>query len=77
VHEAVVVSIEAACVRRFVRALPLLERRVIAARYGLVGEPMSCRQVAQLLGISASGVTAIEQRVLKRLRGFYELPDAA
>jgi hypothetical protein len=37
VFEAAVVNIEAARVRRFVRMLPVLERKVIAARYGLTG----------------------------------------
>lgn len=77
VHEMAVVNIEAARVRRFVRTLPLLERKVIAARYGLVGKPMSCRQVAARLGISKSSVSDIEQRALDRLRDMYELSDAA
>ncbi len=77
VHEAAVINIEAARVRRFVRNLPMLERKVIAARYGLTGEPMSCRQLAARLGISRSSISAIEQRALERLRGMYELPDAA
>ena len=78
VHEAAVVSIERARVRRFVRSLPAHERKVIALRYGLAGEPeLSCRQVAARLGISRSGVSDIEQRALARLRGLYGLPEAA
>jgi len=77
VHETAVINIEAARVRRFVRRLPVLERKVIAARYGLAGNPMSCRQLATRLGISKSTVSDIEQRALDRLRGMYELPDAA
>lgn len=77
VNETAVVSIEAARVRRFVRALPVLERKVIAYRYGLAGQPMTCRQVAERLNISKSTVSVIEQRALERLRGMYGLPDAA
>jgi RNA polymerase sigma factor (sigma-70 family) len=77
VHEAVVVNLEAARVRRFVRQLPVLERKVIASRYGLVGDEMSCRQLAETLGISRSNVSAIEQRALDRLRGMYDIPEAA
>lgn len=77
VHDAAVINIEAARVRRFVRALPMLERKVIAARYGLTGEPLSCRQVSARLGLSRSTVSDIEQRALQRLRGMYDLPDAA
>jgi len=77
VHQAAVVNIEAARVRRFVRSLPMLERKVIAARYGLTGEPLSCRQVGVRLGLSRSTVSDIEQRALQRLRGMYDLPDAA
>ena len=77
VQDAAVINIEAARVRRFVRALPMLERKVIAARYGLTGEPLSCRQVGVRLGLSRSTVSDIEQRALQRLRGMYDLPDAA
>lgn len=77
VHDAVVVNIERARVRRFVRSLPAHELKVIALRYGLIGEPLSCRQVAARLGISHSSVSSIEHRALERLRGMYGLPEAA
>jgi RNA polymerase sigma factor (sigma-70 family) len=77
VHEGVVVSIEVARLRRFVRTLPMLERKVIVARYGLTGEQLSCRQAGARLGMSRSSVSAIEHRALDRLRGMYGLPEAA
>jgi RNA polymerase primary sigma factor len=54
--------------------LPLLsvlsarERRILAARYGLDGEPQSRRQIAERLGLSVSRVRDIEQRALGKLR---------
>lgn len=77
VHERVVVSIEVARLRRFMRALPMLERRVLVARYGLVGRPLTCRQIATQLGLSRRNVSTIEQRALDRLRSMYGLPRTA
>src|SRR4051794_11748363 len=62
VHEHVVVSIEVARLRRLVRALPILERRVIAARYGLIAPALTRRQVAAQFGLSRRGVAAVEER---------------
>jgi RNA polymerase primary sigma factor len=53
--------------------LPLLsvlsarERHILAARYGLDGEPQSRRQIAERLGLSVSRVRDIEQRALAKL----------
>ena len=69
VHEAAVSRIEAARVRRMVRSLPVIERHVIAWRYGLAGEPLTVRDVAARLGISKSTVADIEARALERMRG--------
>jgi RNA polymerase sporulation-specific sigma factor len=70
VHEAAVSSIEAARVRRMVRTLPVLERHVIAWRYGLAGQPpLTVREVAARLGIGKSTVADIEARALSRMRG--------
>ncbi len=77
VHEAAVVSIERARLLRAVRALPMVERKVLAGRYGLGCDAMTCRELGRTLGISASGVVAIEQRALARLRGIYAEADAA
>jgi RNA polymerase sporulation-specific sigma factor len=77
VEASVVASMEAERLRRAVRALPVLERKVIVARYGLLGETLSCRQLAHRLGLSRSNVSAIEQRALERLRSVYGLPEAA
>jgi RNA polymerase sporulation-specific sigma factor len=77
VHQAVVVSIEAARVRQLVRRLPMLERKVIAWRFGLAGEQLSFRQVAERLGVSKANAIAIEQRALDRLRGCYGAEEDA
>ncbi len=46
------------------------ERRIILLRYGLGGsEPLTQREVAQLLGISRSYVSRIEKSALETLRG--------
>jgi RNA polymerase sigma factor (sigma-70 family) len=77
VHEQAVASIEAARLRRAVRSLPMLERKVIVARYGLVGQPLSCRQAAARFGLSPSSISTIEHRALDRLRLSYGVRDAA
>jgi len=78
VHDAAVTNIEAARLRRYVRTLPMLERKVIVWRHGLLGEQLSCLQVAARLGMSKASAVAIEQRALKRLRAMLEeTPEAA
>jgi RNA polymerase sigma factor (sigma-70 family) len=77
VHHAATINLEATQVRRLVRALPMRERKVIIARYGLMGEALSCRQLAALMNISPSGVSVIEHRALERLRGMYGLQTTA
>ena len=62
---------------RLLRTLPMLERRVIAARYGLIRPALSRRQTAAQLGLSRRSVAAVEQRALDRLRSLYGLPEAA
>lgn len=54
--------------------LPLLsvlsprERSILRARYGLDGEELSIRQIAERLGLSTSRVRDIERRALRKLR---------
>ena len=50
-------------------ALSVRERKIIQLRYGLSGgEPLTQREVAQLLGISRSYVSRIEKGALETLR---------
>ena len=50
-------------------ALSVRERKIIQLRYGLSGgEPLTQREVAQLLGISRSYVSRIEKGALEILR---------
>lgn len=49
--------------------LSVRERKIIQLRYGLSGgEPLTQREVAQLLGISRSYVSRIEKSALETLR---------
>jgi RNA polymerase sigma factor (sigma-70 family) len=81
VHEAAVINIEAARVRRQIRRLPTIERRVIRWRYGIECDKLTVREIAARMGIGKSTVSDIEARALDRLRaqlGFMsELREAA
>ena len=77
VHEQVIADLEAARLRRAVRALPTLELVVIIALYGLSGPTLSRRQASARLGLSRRNLAAIEQRALGRLRSALVLPKAA
>ncbi len=49
------------------------EKQVITLRYGLNGkEPLTQREIAQLLGISRSYISRIEKKALKTLRKKYD-----
>ncbi len=48
------------------------ERQIIALRYGLCGDPMPQREVAQMLDISRSYVSRIETKALSKLRDRFE-----
>jgi DNA-directed RNA polymerase sigma subunit (sigma70/sigma32) len=72
VAETAIARIDAARARRQVRSLPMLERKVIIWRYGLLGEFLTCREVAERLGMSKANAVAIEKRALARLRAWYE-----
>ena len=52
------------------------ERRVLALRYGLSGQPpMTQRQTADLCGISRSYVSRIEKKALQKLREAFRRDD--
>ncbi len=51
------------------------EREVIAWRYGLKGEGMAQREVADMLGISRSYVSRIEKKALEKLHERFEMPQ--
>jgi RNA polymerase primary sigma factor len=53
---------------QLLRALPSLQRRVVELRFGLTGEEHAPEETARLLGISAEGAVALEQKALARLR---------
>jgi RNA polymerase sigma factor (sigma-70 family) len=71
VEELVTALMDAELVRRAVDQLPASERVVIQLRYGLIGQPMTCRQTGAYLGLAASTVHATEHGALERLREFY------
>jgi RNA polymerase primary sigma factor len=61
-------------------ALPLLQRRVIALRYGITGEERTAEQTAADLNISLPCLHALERTALRRLRelgSLVELEQAA
>src|SRR5947207_4988275 len=56
-------------------ALPLLQRRVIALRYGIAGEERTIEQAATDLNISPNRVRALERTALLRLRELSSLAE--
>ncbi len=68
-EEMVSVSLSEQKLHQAVAALPDLERRVVALRYGLDGEdgPHTLREVAQRLGLTLQQVRQIEVQALERL----------
>ena len=73
IEEEVDLRVKGARVRRVVsEVLDERERQIIVLRYGLGGnEPLTQREVAQLLGISRSYVSRIEKGTLNTLRKYY------
>lgn len=51
------------------------EREILVLRYGLVGEPLTQREVAKKLAISRSYVSRIEKRALEKLHRRFERGD--
>jgi RNA polymerase primary sigma factor len=56
-------------------ALPLLQRRVIALRYGISGEERTAEQTAADLNISLRRLHALERTALRRLRELGSLAE--
>jgi RNA polymerase primary sigma factor len=76
--EEVAVELEEASIRRALERLDPNARRVIELRFGIGGaEPLTLREVAQQMGLSAEGVRKLERRALRRLAEERELQALA
>lgn len=53
------------------------EREIVELRYGLIGDPLTQREVAAKLNISRSYVSRIEKKALEKLKKRFETGDAA
>ncbi len=72
--EEVAVELEEASIRRALERLDDNARKVIEMRFGIGGaEPLTLREVAQRMGLSAEGVRKLERRALRRLGEEQEL----
>jgi DNA-directed RNA polymerase specialized sigma24 family protein len=76
VEGAVIVSLAEQRLRREIRQLPVLERKVVCWRNGLLGEKLGVREVADRLGIPRSTAYDIERRAMARLRVAYGVEAA-
>lgn len=79
VEDDVVVSIEAARVRRLVRErLDPVEQRVLIWHFGLAGAPkLTLREIADRMGFCAVTALNIERRAIAKLRAEYDQERAA
>jgi RNA polymerase primary sigma factor len=76
--EEVAVELEEESIRRALDRLDDNARRVIELRFGIGGrEPMTLREVAKLMDLSAEGVRKLERRALRRLAEERELQALA
>jgi RNA polymerase primary sigma factor len=76
--EEVAVELEEESIHRALERLDDNGRQVIELRFGLGGrEPMTLREVAQIMGLSAEGVRKLERRALRRLAEERELQALA
>ena len=76
--EEVAVELEEESIRRALERLDDNARRVIELRFGLGGrEPLTLREVAKILDLSAEGVRKLERRALRRLGEERELQALA
>jgi RNA polymerase primary sigma factor len=76
--EEVAVELEEKSIRRALARLDENARRVIELRFGIGGaEPLTLREVAQRMGLSAEGVRKLERRALRRLAEERELQALA
>jgi RNA polymerase primary sigma factor len=76
--EEVAVELEEASIRKALERLDANARQVIELRFGIGGaEPLTLREVAQRMGLSAEGVRKLERRALRRLAEERELQALA
>jgi RNA polymerase primary sigma factor len=76
--EEVAVELEEESIRRALERLDGNARRVIELRFGIGGrEPMTLREVAKIMELSAEGVRKLERRALRRLAEERELQALA
>ncbi len=76
--EEVAVELEEASIRKALLRLDSNARKVIELRFGIGGaEPLTLREVAQRMDLSAEGVRKLERRALRRLAEERELQALA
>jgi RNA polymerase sigma factor (sigma-70 family) len=76
--EEVAVELEEESIRRALERLDPNARKVIELRFGIGGrDPLTLREVAQQMGLSAEGVRKLERRALRRLAEERELQALA
>ena len=76
--EEVAVELEEESIRRALERLDANARRVIELRFGIGGtDPLTLREVAQRMDLSAEGVRKLERRALRRLAEERELQALA
>jgi len=76
--EEVAVELEEASIRRALERLDPNAKKVIELRFGIGGrEPLTLREVAKIMGLSAEGVRKLERRALRRLAEERELQALA
>src|SRR3954447_20333631 len=76
--EEVAVELEEASIRKALERLDATARKVIELRFGIGGaDPLTLREVAQRMGLSAEGVRKLERRALRRLAEERELQALA
>jgi RNA polymerase primary sigma factor len=76
--EEVAVELEEKSIRRALGRLDDNAKKVIELRFGIGGrEPLTLREVAKIMGLSAEGVRKLERRALRRLAEERELQALA
>jgi RNA polymerase primary sigma factor len=76
--EEVALELEEASIRRALERLDANAKKVIELRFGIGGrEPLTLREVAKIMGLSAEGVRKLERRALRRLAEERELQALA
>jgi RNA polymerase primary sigma factor len=76
--EEVAVELEEASIRRALERLDANAKQVIELRFGIGGrEPLTLREVAKIMSLSAEGVRKLERRALRRLAEERELQALA